>query len=122
MRTSDFIKAHCSKCEDFDQRTGCQCCEGEECDSAFHEPKYRGRSMRDRVDDFCQGKQTPQTNKTKMQLVFSTGEHDETLDDIIMQIWNDGAEGVFYAKSDLREFEGRIKKVLKKYNCQRKGP
>lgn len=67
-------------------------------------------------------KNTQQSNKTKMtKLVYSAGEHDETLDDIIMQIWNDGAEGVFYAKSDLREFKGRIKKVLKKYNCQRKG-
>ena len=122
MKTTDFIKAHCSRCGDFDSRTGCQCLEGEECDAAFNAPKHRGRGMRDRVDAFCQDRHIPQSNSTKQkELVYSLGEHDETLDDIIMQIWNDGAEGVFYAKSDLREFEGRIKKVLKKYNCQRKG-
>lgn len=36
----------------------------------------------------------------------------ETLEDIILQIWNDGAEGVVYGKSDLSEFEGRIRESL----------
>ena len=40
-------------------------------------------------------------NKTKGdKLVFSFGEHDETMEEIILQIWNDGAEGVFYGKDD----------------------
>ena len=34
----------------------------------------------------------------------------ETLEDIILQIWNDGAEGIVYGKKDIKEFEGRIRK------------
>ena len=52
-------------------------------------------------------------NATKgNKLVYSFGEQDETLDDIIMQIWNDGAEGVFYDKNDFQEFKRRIRKSL----------
>ena len=36
----------------------------------------------------------------------------ETFGDIVLQIWNDGAEGVFYDKSDIKEFKRRIKKSL----------
>ena len=38
----------------------------------------------------------------------------ESLEDIIMQIWNDGAEGIFYEKSDLKEFEGRLRDAVKR--------
>lgn len=54
-------------------------------------------------------------NKTKDdKLVFSFGEQDETMEEIILQIWNDGAEGIFYDKGDFKEFRNRIKKAIKK--------
>lgn len=57
----------------------------------------------------------PKGNSTKNnRLVYSFGEQDETLEDIIMQIWNDGAEGLIYVSSDLKEFEKRIKKAIDK--------
>ncbi len=56
-----------------------------------------------------------ESNKTKGdKLVFSFGEQDETLEGIILQIWNDGAEGIFYDKGDFKEFRNRIKKAIKK--------
>ena len=36
----------------------------------------------------------------------------ETFEDIVLQIWNDGAEGVFYEKNDFKEFKRRIRKSL----------
>lgn len=55
------------------------------------------------------------TNKTKGdKLVYSLGEHDETLHDIVLQIWNDGAEGIFYDGDDFEEFEGRIRAAIKR--------
>lgn len=55
------------------------------------------------------------SNSTKNnKLVYSFGEQDETLDDIIMQIWNDGAEGLIYVSSDVKEFEERIKRAIDK--------
>ena len=61
------------------------------------------------------------SNATKgNKLVYSFGEHDETLDDIIMQIWNDGAEGVFYEKNDFKEFKRRIRKSLDRGKPKRK--
>ena len=39
---------------------------------------------------------------------------DESLEDIIMQIWNDGGEGIIYEKADLREFEGRLRDAVKR--------
>ncbi len=53
-------------------------------------------------------------DKTKGdKLVFSFGEHDETMEEIILQIWNDGAEGIFYDKGDFKEFRSRFKKAIK---------
>lgn len=37
----------------------------------------------------------------------------ETVKDIIMQIWNDGAESVFYSKSDIDSFRRRLKVAMK---------
>lgn len=52
------------------------------------------------------------SNSTKnMKLVFPTD--DETLEDIIMQIWNDGAEGIIYDKSDIEGFVKRLKNAKK---------
>ena len=39
---------------------------------------------------------------------------DESLEDIIMQIWNDGAEGIIYENADLKEFEGRLRNAVKR--------
>ena len=36
----------------------------------------------------------------------------ETFEDIVLQIWNDGSEGVFYDKNDFKEFKRRIRKSL----------
>ena len=36
----------------------------------------------------------------------------ETFEDIVLQIWNDGAEGVFYGKNDFKEFKRRVRKSL----------
>lgn len=56
-----------------------------------------------------------ESNKTKGdKLVFSIGGQDETLEGIILQIWNDGAEGIFYNKEDFKEFRNRIKKAIKR--------
>lgn len=48
------------------------------------------------------------------ELVFPFGEQDETLEDVVMQIWNDGAEGIVYSKSDIKEFKHRIVKSIEK--------
>lgn len=42
------------------------------------------------------------------------GKRKETLRDIILQIWNDGAEGIFYGKEDFIDFAKRIEKAIKK--------
>ena len=53
------------------------------------------------------------SNSTKgTKIVYSSGGHDETLDDIVLQIWNDGAEGIIYSESDLKDFRRRLKKAL----------
>lgn len=53
------------------------------------------------------------SNSTKnVKLVFSPTD-DETLEDIIMQIWNDGAEGIIYDKSDIEGFVKRLKNAKK---------
>ena len=52
------------------------------------------------------------SNSTKnVKLVFPTD--DESLEDIIMQIWNDGAEGIIYDKSDIEGFVKRLKNAKK---------
>jgi hypothetical protein len=57
----------------------------------------------------------PKSNSTKNnKLVYSFGEQDESLEDIIMQIWNDGAEGLIYVRTDVKEFEKRIKRAIDK--------
>lgn len=48
----------------------------------------------------------------------------ETFEDIVLQIWNDGSEGVFYDKNDFKEFKRRIRKSLNrgkpKHKCRPK--
>lgn len=44
----------------------------------------------------------------------------ETFEDIVLQIWNDGAEGVFYEKNDFKEFKRRIRKSLNRGKPKRK--
>ena len=42
----------------------------------------------------------------------ATANPKETFEDIVLQIWNDGAEGVFYEKNDFKEFKRRVRKSL----------
>lgn len=56
MRTRDFIKWNCKGCfcSNFDSRYGCDAYNGEECDEAFCHPEYRGKSMRERIDEYVE--------------------------------------------------------------------
>jgi len=56
MKTVDFIKKHCvgDTCPNFDHRDGCHAYDGEECDAAFHQPKWHGLSMVERINTFCE--------------------------------------------------------------------
>ena len=42
----------------------------------------------------------------------ATANPKEKFEDIVLQIWNDGAEGLFYDKNDFKEFKRRIRKSL----------
>ena len=60
-------------------------------------------------------------NKTSDEtLRYFLGERKETLQDIILQIWNDGAEGIFYDKEDFIDFSKRIKKAIKNWQYRRR--
>ena len=55
MRTKEFIETHCKyRCHLFDKKQGCDAYAGEECDAAFLHPTWRGLTMRQRVDDYCE--------------------------------------------------------------------
>ena len=56
MRTSEFIKNFCSGsfCPDFDYDYGCRAYIGEECDEAFNSGFWRGKSMCERINEFCE--------------------------------------------------------------------
>ena len=55
MTTKEFIDTHCKgRCPHFNRNWGCGAYAGEECDAAFCYPHWRGLSMRQRVDDFCE--------------------------------------------------------------------
>ena len=58
MRTEDFIKKYCvgTWCPDFEWEHGCRAYEGEECDEAWCAKPWRGKAMRDRVDEYCHKK------------------------------------------------------------------
>lgn len=99
---------HCWNCDDFDpDYGGCQRYAGEECDYAWGQPKWRGMTMRQRVDEHCRilksGKDAERKKPAKKKV------EKERLEDVLMQIWNDGAEGVVYSESDLKSFIGRVK-------------
>lgn len=55
MRTSEFIKKVCvdTFCPYFDSDYGCRAYLGEECDEAFHRRQWHGKTMRERIDEFC---------------------------------------------------------------------
>ena len=56
MRTSEFIEKFCAYgfCPYFDYDYGCRAYLGEECDEAFHSRRWHGKTMRERVDEFCE--------------------------------------------------------------------
>lgn len=56
MRTAEFIKKFCAYgfCPYFDSDCGCRAYLDEECDEAFYSRLWRGKTMRERVDEFCE--------------------------------------------------------------------
>lgn len=56
MKTKDFIDKICkgSYCSNFNLKFGCSAYGGEECNKAFHYPHWHGKSMRERIDDYCE--------------------------------------------------------------------
>ena len=58
MRTKDFVKTYCvgTFCPDFSWEHGCHAYDGEECDEAWCAKPWRGKAMRDRVDEYCHKK------------------------------------------------------------------
>ena len=62
MKVDEFIRRNCvgSTCPNFNWEFGCGAYGGEECDAAFCQPTWRGKTMRDRIDEFCEkrGKNT----------------------------------------------------------------
>lgn len=112
MRTAEFIDEYCRHCGDFDPSYGCECYLGEECDFAYAEPKYRGKSMVDRVAEHC-NKSKPSTKAISSKSPRLRKIQKESASDIILQIWNDGAEGIIYDESDLKEFKKRLRSAMR---------
>lgn len=55
MRTKAFIESNCKyRCPHFDSKWGCGAYAGEECDAAFLHSRWRGLSMRQRIEDYCE--------------------------------------------------------------------
>lgn len=56
MRTPEFIKYVCvdTFCPYFDYNYGCRAYLDEECDAAFYSKHWRGKTMRERIDEFCE--------------------------------------------------------------------
>ena len=118
MKVKDFIDEYCRRCDDFDPESGCSCHMNEECDESRAEPSYRGKSMRLRVDEHCLKKGTGEI-KRKISSLEKRGKKKpakavDSLDDIILQIWNDGAEYIIYDDSDLKHFRKTIIETEKK--------
>lgn len=55
MRVQEFIRHYCCNCDAFDW-TGCPAYLDEECDEAFYHPLWHGKTMRERVDAYCDKK------------------------------------------------------------------
>lgn len=123
MRVKEFIADHCSCCDDYDPDLGCRAYLNEECDEAHAEPKFKGKTMRLRIDEYCAKRgikhltkmyddwkeETKKKAPKKKTKLMTPG---EPLDDIILQIWNDGAEYIIYDDSDLKHFRKRIKEAV----------
>jgi hypothetical protein len=56
MRTSEFIKNVCVNtcCPYFHYDYGCRAYYDEECDEALYSQYWRGKTMRERIDMFCE--------------------------------------------------------------------
>jgi hypothetical protein len=56
MRTSEFIKKFCVNtcCPYYNHDYGCRSCIGEECYEAFNSRLWRGKTMCERIDMFCE--------------------------------------------------------------------
>lgn len=56
MRTSEFIKKFCiyTFCPYFNHDYGCRAYIGEECDEAFNSGRWHGKTMCERIDEFCE--------------------------------------------------------------------
>ena len=118
MRVREFISTYCKHCDDFDDWHGCECYIDEECDEAHAEKKHNGMTMQKRICDYCEklylkdiAKKVPVFNVSKPPKFNAGGNRKESVSDIIMQIWNDGAEGITYEKSDIDGFRRRLKKA-----------
>ena len=118
MKVRDFISTYCMHCDDFDGWHGCECCIDEECDEAHAEKKRGGKTMQRRICDYCEklyikdiAKHVPESNVSKPPKFKVAGIGKESVSNIIMQIWNDGAEGIIYGKSDIDGFRRRLKKA-----------
>jgi len=58
MTVKDFLATHCKgRCPHFDRNWGCEAYDGEECDAAFCHPRWRGLTMRQRIEDYCEKNQ-----------------------------------------------------------------
>jgi len=112
MRVRDFILKFCKHCDDFDDWHGCECYIDEECDEAHAEKKHNGKTMQRRICDYCEKLYLKDIAKKVPGFNVGKPPRPETLTDVIMQIWNDGAEGITYKKSDLDGYRRRLKKAV----------
>ena len=118
MKAWEFIQGHCKKCGFFDKEVGCNA--AVECDEAWNAPvDVYGKTMRERVGEFCSSKHG--ANSCCVGRVDYKFIDDETVDDIIMQIWNDGGEGIIYDGSDIQEFKKRLETAFKRGKKKKKG-
>lgn len=111
MKAWEFIQGHCKKCGFFDKEVGCNA--AVECDEAWNAPvDVYGKTMRERVGEFCSSKHG--ANSCCVGRVDYKFIDDETVDDIIMQIWNDGGEGIVYSDSDIQDFKRRLNAAIRR--------
>lgn len=55
MKTKEFIERYCCCCDMFDW-AGCSAYIDEECDEAFVQPRWHDKTMRERIDAYCNKK------------------------------------------------------------------
>lgn len=70
MRTKEFIDLNCkgSRCTHFDMGWGCNAFAGEECYAAFCHPHWHGKSMVERVDEYCEAKRAEDNKDSKKEV------------------------------------------------------